>query len=297
MNSNKGYVLLMVLTLLFVLGFLALDNARYLANAISSQSYMYQKRARLDWQLESMLNCVAVYLSSMQPPSTDDCPKAPEIQVLIEPLSQRNQFQIQVSKNSVATSAVMQLGEREQDYAMISNIAVSHSYSTTSSLVDPAGLLSFYGYDSIESLQHRWGSVLEVASKPTCGDELLARLQQSQRDVVIKGSCAVSAQQWQQMTNISQLTPVNLLFIGSSFDLSVSSTLQGVLAIWQTESVDMQVNITGSLSIDGGLHLHLLQVIEASEPGWVIRENTQRLQEARFKFAKRSWRVGSWRDF
>ncbi|CAM4101790.1 hypothetical protein [Vibrio neonatus] len=298
MHSNKGYVLLTVLSLLFVLGFLALDNARYLANALSGQSYMYQRRASLDWELESMLNCQAMHLSVIQHLPSNECDNEAEVQVVIEPQQAANQYKIEAHKESIATSAVIQFGDMEQDYAVISNLALDSAFTATSSLVEPSALLSFYAYDDIASLQQRWGSTLQVTSKQTCGSELLTYLTQTaSTDIVIEGSCAINLMQWQQIMARSQQTPLNLLFVGDSIELMVSGTLRGILAIWQQTESTQAVVMQGTLSIDGGLQLHLAEPMDTSQAELLVLENTHSLQEARVKFAKRSWLQGSWRDF
>ncbi|WP_172972774.1 hypothetical protein [Vibrio sp. B1Z05] len=298
MHSNKGYVLLTVLSLLFVLGFLALDNARYLANALSGQSYMYQRRASLDWELESMLNCQAMHLSVIQNLPNNECDNDAEVQVVIEPQQAANQYKIEAHKESIATSAVIQFGDMDQDYAVISNFALDSAFTATSSLVEPSALLSFYAYNDIALLQPRWGSTLEVTSKQTCGSELLTYLTQTaSTDIVIEGSCAINLMQWQQVVARSQQAPLNLLFVGDSIELMVSGTLRGILAIWQQTESTQTVVMQGTLSIDGGLQLHLAEPMDTSQAELLVLENTYSLQEARVKFAKRSWLQGSWRDF
>ncbi|CAM3029935.1 hypothetical protein [Vibrio rarus] len=311
MKHHNGFVLLMVLSTLFILGFVMLENARYVTDAIRWQAQLQIKRVYLDWQLESAIHCTALHLTSLQLSESAECLIEQNLQITIEQQPQVNQIKLQVqadtashwsstaianngSYKSIATSTIMQLGKQENNAAIISNQPLPSAVLGSSITIVPSALMTFYDYADSEQLRLRWGSELLLSEASMCGSELLAQVQQSYTDIVITGSCSISDYYWDQLAVASQSTALNLLFVGPDIELSGSNTLYGIVAVWQKQGT---LTIGGNLRIEGGLLLQTPTMMEVKQGGVSVMENSQYLMASRFKFAKRSWLQGSWRDF
>ncbi|OBT16922.1 hypothetical protein A9264_10025 [Vibrio sp. UCD-FRSSP16_10] len=295
----------MVLSALFVLGFVALENSRYLTDSLRWQAHTHVKRSYLDWELESAINCTAVHLSYVQyasqasssqnilPP--DECITDGNIGISIEKQDEVNQFKIASQADNTATSAIVRLGNMKQDAAVISNLAITTSLLASSEFVEPSALLTFYGHTSVEQLQSRWGEELNITAAAQCGYEILARIQQSETILLVIGDCSINQSQWNQIALASQDKPLYLLFMGELLQLSGTGTLHGVLALWQTD--EGKLIIDGDPHIQGGLILQLSAPIESLSGEISVIEDSELLLESRFRFSQRSWVRGSWRDF
>lgn len=287
----------MVLGVLFVLGFIALDNSRYLTDSIKWQAHLHHKRLNLDWRLESTINCLAIHTASSHTLPTAQCAKDGDTNIAVEALESKNHFKLKADQGSIASSAVMQLGEMEHDVAIASNRALPEGVLGSSVLIEPSVISSFFGYDDIGSLKQRWGKETVITSKQSCGDQLIQQSVSGVRSLTINGHCFISSYHWDQLAVLSTIEPFFLLFIGGDLSFSGNQTLQGIIAIWHPEEEYYQVSITGSPKIDGGLLIELSAPVLLEQAGLEVVGNEAHLVASRFRFAKRDWLKGSWRDF
>ncbi|GAB7218274.1 hypothetical protein [Vibrio comitans] len=297
MYHNRGYALFMVLSVLFVMGFLALDNSRYLTDSIKWQAHLHHKRLELDWHLESILNCLAIHTVSSQTLPTAQCEKEGTTNLAMEAFESKNQFKLQADQGTIASSAVMQLGEMEHDVAIASNRDLAEGVWGSPVVVEPWVISRFFGYDDIGLFKQRWEKEIEVASRQTCGDELLQQGANGARSLIINGHCSIDSYHWDQLTVLSTTEPFFLLFIGGDLDVSGNQILQGVIVIWHSDEEYYEFNITGNPKIEGGLLINLSAPILLEQGGLEVVVNETYLRASRFRFAKRDWLKGSWRDF
>ncbi|GEA49300.1 hypothetical protein VIN01S_01040 [Vibrio inusitatus NBRC 102082] len=297
MHHSRGYTLFIVLSVLFVMGFFALDNSRYLTDSIKWQAHLHHKRLNLDWQLESVINCLAIHTVSLQALPTAQCVKDDSTHLSVVAFETKNQFKLQADQGTLASSAVMQLGKMQYDVAIASNRVLPEGVWGSSVLVEPSVISNFFGEDDIGVLKLRWGKEIEVTLKQACGDEILLHSANGARSLIINGDCSISPYHWDQLTVLSTTDPFFLLFVGGDLGFSGSQWLQGVIAIWHSEEEYHEVNIAGNLRIEGGLLIDTSTSILLEQGSLDVVENEGHLMMSRFKFAKREWLNGSWRDF
>ncbi|GEM78727.1 hypothetical protein VSU01S_09720 [Vibrio superstes NBRC 103154] len=297
MHHSRGYALFVVLVILFVMGFIALDNSRYLTDSIKWQAHLHHKRLDLDWQLESAINCLAIHTVSLHTLPTAQCVQDDNTNLLVEAQETKNQFKLQADQGSIASSALMKLGEMEHDVAIASNHALPQGVFGSSILVEPSVVSHFFGYTDLNFLKPRWGEEIEVTTKQACGDYLLLKSANGGRSFVISGHCSISAYHWDQLTVLSSNEPFSLLFVDGDLAFSGSQTLQGIITIWHSEEESYEVSIVANPKIEGGLLLKLSAPILLEQGGLEVVENEAHLMASRFRFAKREWLKGSWRDF
>ncbi|MFS1985167.1 hypothetical protein BCU00_015255 [Vibrio breoganii] len=107
MHHSRGYVLFLVLVLLFVMGFIALDNSRYLTDSMKWQALLHHKRLNLDWQLESAINCLAIHTTSLHTLPTAQCAQDGNTNLSLEAQEMKNQFKLQADQGSIARAALL----------------------------------------------------------------------------------------------------------------------------------------------------------------------------------------------
>ncbi|MEZ9920042.1 hypothetical protein AB4342_07775 [Vibrio breoganii] len=297
MHHSRGYALFMVLVILFVMGFIALDNSRYLTDSMKWQAHLHHKRLNLDWQLESAINCLAIHTISLHTLPAAQCVQDGNTNLSVVAQETKNQFKLQADQGSIASSAVMTLGEMEHDVAIASNEALPQGVLGSSIFVGPSVVANFFGYAELNLLKPRWGEEIEVMSKQACGDDLLLKSASGARSFVINGHCSISTYHWDQLTVLSSAEPFFLLFVGGDLALSGTQTLQGVIVVWHSEEESFDVNIVANPKIEGGLLLDLSAPILFEQGSLEVVENEAHLMASRFRFAKREWLKGSWRDF
>ncbi|MEZ9590111.1 hypothetical protein AB4302_03965 [Vibrio breoganii] len=297
MHHSRGYALFMVLVTLFVMGFIALDNSRYLTDSMKWQTHLHHKRLNLDWQLESAINCLAIYTISLHTLPTAQCAQDGNTNLSVEAQETKNQFKLQADQGSIASSAVMTLGEMEYDVAIASNQALPLGVLGSSIFVGPSVVSYFFGYTDLNPLKPRWGEEIEVTSKQACGDDLLLKSANGARSFVISGHCSISTYHWDQLSALSSSEPFFLLFVGGDLAFSGTQTLQGVIVIRHSEEESFDVSIVENPKIEGGLLLKLSAPLLLEQGVLEVVENEAHLMTSRFRFAKREWLKGSWRDF